>query len=163
MNTSRGFVSFGLILAVIIGLVVLGGAGYYATQKNALQTSNKNATTTQQVQQSASQSVPSSDTSADTKASVTIDQSSLTTTSGTPTITGTEKSPGYGVLNVNILEANTGEQLFSGNIPVTNNTWAFKVSSEFSVRHSSLVPGIYKVVVSDKSGSVLAEDNLIIR
>lgn len=34
MNTSRGFASLIFIL-IVVGLVVLGGAGYYATNKNA--------------------------------------------------------------------------------------------------------------------------------
>ena len=34
MNTSRGFVSFGLMLVLIIGLAAFGGAGWYVSQKN---------------------------------------------------------------------------------------------------------------------------------
>ncbi len=45
MKSSRGFISLGLILAIVIGLAVLGGAGYWATNQSPTQQQTENDTT----------------------------------------------------------------------------------------------------------------------
>jgi|SRR3989344_1901167 len=50
MQTTRGFISLGLILLLVIGLAVLGGTGYYAMQQNATSQTSSPATSAAQSQ-----------------------------------------------------------------------------------------------------------------
>ncbi len=57
MKTSRGFISLGLILLIVISLAVLGGAGYWATKQSPTQQQAENDTTSKTIDTSKSTQV----------------------------------------------------------------------------------------------------------
>lgn len=99
MQTQRGFVSTGILIAIILAIVVLGGGAYYVMQQQApTQTASDNFDNAQTLPTTNNPARTTVDTSVKTtqtqntgtqKATATIDKNSLTTNSVTPTITGT--------------------------------------------------------------------------
>lgn len=103
MHNQRGFVGLPVLIWIVLGLIVVGGGAYYVVQQqSASQTTSNNfdnvetlsTTNTQTSQQTqATKNTPTQTQNTQTqKATATVDKSSLTSNSFTPTISGTANS-----------------------------------------------------------------------
>lgn len=105
MHNQRGFIGIGVLIAILVGLAVFGGGAYYAVRQQApsqttsdnfdnvqqLPTTNNPAQTTTNTPTQTTQTTQTQNTQTQ-KATATIDKSSLTSNSSTPTISGTATS-----------------------------------------------------------------------
>lgn len=146
MQNQRGFIGVGVVLLIVLGLIVVGGGAYYVGHQSASQTATKNfdnvptlPTTNNPAQATTNTSTQTTQTqnTQTQKITATIDQSSLTTLSTTPTITGT--ATGEAIFGINITNDND-QRLYSGKLSVVNGRWSLKVSP-------ALLPGTYPVYV----------------
>lgn len=92
MKNHRGFIGVGILIAILVGLAVLGGGVYFVMHQTPSQTGSENfdnvQTTNNPVQTTVN--TPTQTTqNTEIKTTATIDKNSLTTSSSKPTITGT--------------------------------------------------------------------------
>jgi hypothetical protein len=86
MENTRGFISIGVLMAIILGIVAAGGGAYYVSQQHtAQQRHNTQVEPNNELQQTQT-------TTSQPKASASFNIGTLTTTSPTPIITGTCKN-----------------------------------------------------------------------
>lgn len=120
MTTSRGFISLGLILLLVIGLGILGGGWWYVSKQHQGTNPQSGVATT---------TAAGEETTATTRAVITdhvsaaIDPNSLMATSGTPTITGSASSITF--VTIHIAGSGPGFAV----VPVVNGHWSVTINS----------------------------------
>lgn len=97
MKNHQGFIGVGILIAILVGLSVLGGGAYFVMHQTPSQTGSENSDNVQTMPTANNPIQTTANTPAQTtqtqnteiKATATIDKNSLTTSSSKPTITGT--------------------------------------------------------------------------
>ncbi len=138
MQNQRGFVGVGVLIAILIGLAVLGGGAYYVVQQNSTpQTASENIldNTTPTNEQNL---VPTNTVS--TKVSIAIDASALTQSADNPIITGTAKGVSSVIVEIRNPKAagTVGSVMMAESTPVVNGKWSIAAPAVASA-------GTYKI------------------
>src|SRR5882672_5770087 len=142
MKTQRGFVSAAFLIAIVLGLIVVGGGAYYVMHQQSpsptlsdntldnsqtLPTTNTQATTNTTAQPAP---VQNNSTPNGIKVSATIDPSSLFSNSGNPTIRGA--ATGLSKITVSVSSLDTkcgvGDYYVNSDVSVVNGEWSAFVS-----------------------------------
>ncbi|MDB5224983.1 MAG: hypothetical protein JWO43_605 [Candidatus Adlerbacteria bacterium] len=137
MNKQAGFISIGLLLAIILGVAVVGGGSYYVMQKMSVP----------QPEVVAQNEADSQQTTQTSPNGVTIN--SLTSAVGNPTLTGKAGTISKASDLYISVYGQDGKVWGSGNADpvITNGRWSIQVGAPDST--FKLSPGSYTVYVGD--------------
>lgn len=162
-KSPRGFIGLGALIAIIIGLIVVGGGAYYVVHQSATTPTNTapSAQNTPNTTQNTA-TPPAASNGTSNQPSATIDQSALhqeVVLDGSPVITGMVSNTDKITLHItglkNLAHPDTTDGTFYINPPV-NGRWSVTLPNS-NIQWS---PGTYPVEVRGANGSVLASGTL---